>query len=340
MAKKRRPVRILAIDGGGIRGILPAQVLVALEEKLRDLDGNPDGRLADYFDFMAGTSTGGILTCLYLCPGENGRPKFSAEEAAGLYLKRGGAIFDVTLWRKTWTVGGMGNASYPAGPIEKSLNDYFDQTKLSELLRPCLVPAYDIQRRRPHFFTQRDAVEKGAGWDFYAKDVCRATSAAPTFFEVARVSSRSRVPYPLIDGGVFANNPALCAYAEARQLDFDEIQKPTAKQMVVLSLGTGVIEKSYEYDQAKDWGAIGWIRPVLDIMMTGVAETVDYQLGRMFDAVGAAGQYVRINPALEDASPEMDDASPENLERLRAAGTSAAVENDDKLNDVARMLVP
>jgi patatin-like phospholipase/acyl hydrolase len=75
--------KILAIDGGGIRGIIPGQVLIALEREVRRQSGNSEARLADYFDFFAGTSTGGILTCLYLCPDPDdpGRALFSAEEA-------------------------------------------------------------------------------------------------------------------------------------------------------------------------------------------------------------------------------------------------------------------
>ena len=89
--------KILSIDGGGIRGIVPGQVLVALEAKLQKGSGNPKARLADYFDFFAGTSTGGILTCLYLCPsGENAaKARYSAEEAVALYTAYGNAIFDV-----------------------------------------------------------------------------------------------------------------------------------------------------------------------------------------------------------------------------------------------------
>src|SRR5207249_9528820 len=92
-------MRILSIDGGGIRGIIPGQVLVALEAKIQEVTGDPNKRIADVFDMIAGTSTGGILTCLYLCPGQNGnRPRFSATDAVNLYLQNGDDIFDVSLF--------------------------------------------------------------------------------------------------------------------------------------------------------------------------------------------------------------------------------------------------
>ena len=102
-----RPMRILSIDGGGIRGIIPGQVLVALEKRLKGLSDDPTARIGDYFDLIAGTSTGGILTCLYLCPhpDQPTRPRFSAEEAVALYFERGAKIFDIPIWHKN-RVGG------------------------------------------------------------------------------------------------------------------------------------------------------------------------------------------------------------------------------------------
>lgn len=316
-----RFTRILSIDGGGIRGIIPGQVLVAVEEKLKDRTQNPDASIADYFDLIAGTSTGGILTCIYLCPdSERKKARFTAREAVELYLERGDEIFDISLWQRIRSAGGVLDEKYNADELEEALKDYFGDLRLSELLKPCLITAYDIRRRKTEFFTQHDArVRKSR--DYMVRDVARATSAAPTYFEVARIKSLTNIPHPMIDGGVFANNPALCAYAEARtKLE----NKPTAKDMAILSLGTGYIKKQYYYKNAKDWGALQWIKPLIDIMMTGVSETVDYQLKQIFDAVGKPDQYVRINDELEYANPEMDDASGENLNALRREGARIA----------------
>jgi len=329
-------MRILSIDGGGIRGILPGQVVIALEHKLKALSNNPDSTIADYFDLVVGTSTGGILSCLYLCPEKVGskKAKYSAEEAVDLYLERGDEIFDVSLWRKIKTANGLRDEKYSADELEEALHDFFGDLKLSQLLKPCLITSYDINRRRAHFFRQHKAVTNDS-YDFLVRDVARATSAAPTFFETARVKSDTSIPYPLIDGGVFANNPAMCAYAEARELPGN----PKAKDMFILCLGTGKVEKSYHYKEAKDWGMIEWVKPLLEILMSGSAETIDYQLGQIFDAVGKPNQYVRIEPPLRDASAEMDDASRENLNALRDAGRECAEENDALLNRIAKTLI-
>jgi len=333
---KAKCIRILSIDGGGIRGIIPGQILVALEEKLQKLAKDKTQRIADYFDLIAGTSTGGILTCMYLCPGKgSARPRFSARDAVELYLERGDEIFDVSLWQKIKSVKGLKDEKYSASELEEALDDYLDDLKLKDLIKPCLITAYDIKRRKTHFFRQHVARVKESR-NFFLKDVARATSAAPTYFEAARVKSFTNITYPLIDGGVFANNPTLCAYAEARKFS----KKPTAKDMRILSVGTGRVKKSYPYKEAKDWGMLEWVKPVLDIMMSGVSETVDYQLKKIFDSVGKPDHYLRIDTELPSwVSPEMDNATPENLQALREFGVNTAENFTGEIERFARLLM-
>jgi uncharacterized protein len=333
---KKQLTRILSVDGGGIRGIIPGQILVALEDKLKKATSNENTRIADHFDLIAGTSTGGILTCAYLCPDQLNptRPKFNAQEVVNLYLERGDEIFNIPLKHKIRTAGGTLDEKYPVEELENALNDYFGETKLSQLLKPCLISSYDIKRRQAHFFTQHDAV-KNEGWNYYVKDVARATSAAPTYFECSKIKSDTNISYPLIDGGVCVNNPALCAYAEV----YNKF-KTTAKEMAILSLGTGFEKKAYNYNQAKDWGLIGWVKPLINIMMSGASEVTDYQLRQIFSAVGAPTQYLRINMEFPiGVSSEMDDASHENLIALKELGTETAQIYGTQLDEFVNLLV-
>ena len=278
-----KKVRILSIDGGGIRGILPGTILTHLEKRIQELTKNPDAKIGEYFDFMAGTSTGGILGLIMLCPDENGGYRFSAKDALDLYLDQGDEIFDVSLGRKLKSLSGLNDERYSADALDTALKNYFGDIKLSQSKKPCLVTSYDIRNRKAHFFTSIDA--QSNIHDFHFKDVARATSAAPTYFEPAHIYSIFGTPHTLIDGGVFANNPALCAYSECRKLDFKKIlndeekpTKPSAKDMMIVSLGTGSIKKPYHFSEFKDAGVLKWIQPLIDIMMSGNSETVDYQL--------------------------------------------------------------
>jgi len=341
MAEQTKLTRILSIDGGGIRGIIPGQILVALEDKLKKLDNNPDGKIGDYFDLIAGTSTGGILTCIYLCPSKEDpkRPRFNAKEAVDLYLERGDEIFDISFWQKVRSGGGITDEKYDESELEEALNDYMGELMIKELIKPSLISSYDIKNRKAHFFKSHRA-RTDKNYNFLVREAARATSAAPTYFEVAKVKSEAMITYPLIDGGVFVNNPALCAYAEARTQKFDRFRnKPKAADMVILSLGTGNVDKPYYYKKAKNWGAIEWIVPIIDIMMSGVAETVHYQLNQIYDAVGKPEQYLRISPELGKANSAMDDASMKNLQELKNAGINSALKYDKELTSMAELLI-
>ncbi len=329
--------RVLSIDGGGIRGIIPGQILANLERILQERTKNPEARLADAFDLIAGTSTGGILTCAYLCPDLKKRPRFTASQAVDLYTEWGDEIFDIPIWHKIRSAGGLTDEKYPAEKLEGVLREYFGDLWLSDLLGPCLITAYDIKYRRARFFTQHDAKEVGR--DYLVRDIARATSAAPTYFEASLIKSKSHVPHALVDGGVFANNPALCAYAEVTT----KIRpKSVPSEMVILSLGTGKGTDAFHHGEAKDWGLVGWARPIIDIMMTGVAETVDYQLKQLFDAFGHGNHYVRLDADLSREPAEakcLDNASRDNLARLRDIGQKVAEDNDKQLQAFADLLL-
>jgi patatin-like phospholipase/acyl hydrolase len=242
---------------------------------------------------------------------------------------------------------GIIDEKYSAEPLEKLLENYFFDLKLSDLLKPCLIPAYDIQKRRAYFFTQHDAkVDEKS--DFFIRDVARATSAAPTFFEVAKVTSLTNNFYPFIDGGVFANNPALCAYAEVRTKLKDKLSEaelsagnPEVKTAVLLSLGSGNIKERYDYEKAKDWGMLQWVRPVINITMTGVAETVDFQVKQVFDTLNKPEQYLRINPVIRNNSSmaRMDNTSDENVNNLSEFGAGIAQNYSKKLDEFIEFLL-
>jgi patatin-like phospholipase/acyl hydrolase len=340
---KRKYIAVLSIDGGGIRGIVPGQVLAMLEEKLKERSGRPETRLVDYFDLMAGTGTGGIMACAYLSPVKphNSTPRFSAQQVVDLYMKHGARIFEETLDHKILSVGGLLDEKFASDGIEGVLMDYFDTLQLSQLLKPSLITAYDITKRKTHFFTQHTADKPS--FDFYVRDIARATSAAPTYFECKRMQSLSGVSYALVDGSVFAGNPALCAYAEASKIyhtrDASSVQV-TPPQILMLSLGTGLPKAHYEFDDAKGWGLASWSRPLLDMVTSGVAESVDYQLKSLYTSINASNLYLRINPELSiNVKAEMDNASAENLQALKELGLYTAEAYEAQLDAFVDLLL-
>ena len=307
--------KILAIDGGGIRGVIPALLLTEIEK----LAEKP---ISDLFDLIAGTSAGGILAVGFATPKEEGRgsgspsPKFKASELLALYEERGKDIFVRSFWDGVTSLGGLTDEKYSSDGIESVLKDYLGDLQLKDALTEILVTSYDIENRQPYFFKRSKAIHKdtSALRNHLLRQVARATSAAPTYFEPAEVLPVGRPGAEarhLIDGGVFANNPALCAYAEAISLGI------SPDDLLLVSLGTGIATRPIKYDEAKDWGKVGWIQPVLSVMMDGVADAVDYQLRKMLPTEGLDARYFRFDIHLREALDDLDAAHQANIAALK-----------------------
>jgi patatin-like phospholipase/acyl hydrolase len=287
------PRRVLSIDGGGIRGIIPAMVVAHIERKM----GKPAHEL---FDLMVGTSTGGILALGLSRPGASRPAQFSARWVVKLYEEQGANIFEYSLWRKLRTVGGILDESYSHEVLEGILGKYFAGATLGDCKTPTMVTSYDIQNRRTVFLKSRYADHQLVR----CCDAARATSAAPTYFEPKPLDTGD-VASVLIDGGIFMNSPSVSAYAEARKLFPDE-------PIAVLSLGTGELTRPIAFGEARTWGSALWVMSLLDCMFDGVSKAADHQM-QLF----LGERYQRLQTSLESASDDMDDASEENIRNLK-----------------------
>lgn len=340
-----KKIRILSLDGGGIRGIITAVILKYIQEQLQKID-NPNAKIGDYFDLIAGSSTGGLLTAILLFPDNTKSAKFSVEAALDLYAKKGDSIFNVSFWEEIINPFGLFNEKISQRNLERQLKEVFGNLELRELIKPCLITSYDINQRKAKFFCSHEAHSPLE--NFYVKDVCRATSAAPTYFEPAKIKSLYDQEFTLIDGGVYANNPAMCAYAEARKIAFSQVLNdsektdyPSIKDMVIISIGTGEVLKPYTYEKFVNAGKIKWISPLIDILLSANAETVHYYLSKMYEAQSPRNRknYHRLMPQLKNASPEMDDTSKKNIYELIQAGLYFIDQNRFTLNEIAKKLV-
>jgi patatin-like phospholipase/acyl hydrolase len=300
-------MRILSIDGGGIRGIIPAVVLAAIEERCGK-------RIAEMFDVIAGTSTGAILTCALARPGADGRPRYRADELIDLYTVDGPKIFHRSLIKRITSADGLIDERYDNSALRASLREHLGDTRLKDTLCDVFATAYALQLRDAFFFRSRRAKGhdlppggRAEQYDYAMADVALASASAPTYFEPVEVENAADERYALIDGGVFANNPAMCAYAEWRK-------QGAAGDLLLVSLGTGAQtpEQGIDFDDARGWGQIEWARPLIDVMFDGIADTVGYEMGQLLP-----DGYVRLQAPLGHANEALDDASESNIANLR-----------------------
>ena len=302
-------MRVLAIDGGGIRGLIPALVLAELEDRA----GRP---VFELFDLMAGTSTGGIIVCALCAP-----DPLPAAEVATIYEEEGPRIFDRSVFQRIQSAGGLIDEKYDAGALDRALGRFIGDKRLSATRPDLIVPTYDTAAPGPYFFKTTSAREDPAD-DARLADVARATSSAPTYFEPLELDSRS-----LLDGGVFAVNPGMSALAEVLRYH------PEAAVRLV-SLGTGERTTKRSFDEIKDWGLVEWARPILDVVFDGISDAVDYQLRH---ALGEE-RYWRFQVELTRASDDLDDASEENIALLRGHAEELIAERSADLDEVVAAL--
>lgn len=326
-------VKVLSIDGGGIRGIIPAHVLAAIERGT----GSP---ICELFDLIAGTSTGGVIALGLTAPGAGGKPARSAEDLVHLYSTEGQKIFSRSIWHEIRAVGSALEERYPASGVEGVLKEYLGaDTRLKDALTHVLVTAYEIEDRIPWFFSSRDAVSR-EDYDFPMWEVGRATSAAPTYFEPARIAaSNDRGYWAFVDGGVFANNPALCGLVEATTV-YQAEHDGEVPDVFLVSLGTGELTRTIHYDQAKTWGLVGWVHPILNVVLDGVSKTVGFQAQQLCRATeGLPERFYRFQVNLAQyGNDDMDDASGTNILALEKLAEDLIASRKDDLETLCAQL--
>jgi patatin-like phospholipase/acyl hydrolase len=327
-AEPKRKLRILSIDGGGIRAILPAMILAALEEKLQKQSGNPMARIVDQFDLFAGTSAGGILISLYLTPSKNdpGRPKYSAKEILDLYLRDGCKSFTV----KNPDKASARKEKYSTCMLEKKLKETVgEENQLGNLIKPAVITAFNMKTEQPICFKSWET-QKAKVWQ-----VCRATSAAPGIFKPAVVAGEAD-NQPLIDGSIFAGNPAMCAFALAHKTAFSTIPQssyptdfPSLQDMLITSIGTGKAPKTEEQKP-------NMIRFMMKNLMTAGTELVNQQLQQLFFPIGE--NYFRFNPELPALEGNIDTIDQEYVSALKNIGRQFVKMKGDELMQLAKCI--
>lgn len=217
---KRKMVTVLSIDGGGIRGIIPSVLLASLESKLQELDG-PNARIADYFDVVAGTSTGGLIATMLTAPNkDNGRqPLYEAKDITKFYLEHSPKIFPQD------SINTSKGPKYDGKYLRSLINKLLGDITLKQALTNLVLPTFDIKLLQPVIFSTNDA--KVNDWrNAKLYDACIGTSAAPTLlpahhFETKGSDGKTH-SFDLIDGGVAANNPTLIAISHVRMESFKQ----------------------------------------------------------------------------------------------------------------------
>lgn len=263
---------VLSLDGGGIRGVMVARILQRLTAALPDVMSR--------FDMFAGTSTGSILACAFAA----GIPP---SEAVKLYTKLANSVFTDSLWDNVMDLGMAIGAQYDQDELQKHLKSIFGELWLGNLEKKVLIATFDTRSEKtdtwkPKFLHNFEGDDSDGDW--LVSEAILASTAAPVFFPIHN---------GYIDGGVVANNPSVCAYAQVMNFvgGWTDVR--------LLSMGTGKNPMYVDIDSGyEDWGIIQWIPELLYIMMDGGVGIADYQARTLLGS-----KYHRVNPTLKSKIP-------------------------------------
>lgn len=313
--------RILSLDGGGIRGIISAVILAEAEQVLNQ-------PLNQYFDLIAGTSTGSILASAIAM----GR---KSQEIIRLYQEKGVRIFPYQGRFSPRRLGlvfqyGLSAPLYPDDGLIQVLQEEFGSTQLSDIPNSLqlMMIAYDTMGRKPIVFKSWRQDQ-----DFFnipLWEACVCSSSAPTYFPAHRLQTPTR-QYSVIDGGVGANNPAAAALAEALRLNH------SIQDISILSIGTGNSDRPFPWKEARGWGLAqwGWKGRLIDVLFDASSDIHDYITRQIMTSqdVNTLGvqRYLRLEPDIMNF--EIDNASPENIANLTMFARDYIAENQQVLKN-------
>lgn len=291
--------QILALDGGGMRGMFGAAVLARLEQDL-------GLRVVDHFDLITGTSTGGIIA-LGLGLG------LSPQEILEFYLEHGPRIFrDRSRLRG---VRRLVRAKYPAEPLRAALTKVFGDRTFGESSHRLVIPSYNLGKDDVYLFRTPHLPELRRDWRERAVTVAMATTAAPTYLPGLALDGAR-----LVDGGMWANNPSMVALTEA----VGPLKKPLSAIRIV-SIGTtgDLRRRGRRLDRG---GLLPWAVDAVDVLMRAQSESAYRQVCHF---VGR-DNVLRINPMVPTGTVSLDRVNADDLRGLAAHESRTAAPSFDR----------
>lgn len=318
----RKKVKILSLDGGGLRGIIPVLILKRIEE----ITGK---KIHELFDVIVGTSTGGIIACGLTCTKDGINPLLTIDKLIELYSTKGDIIFPAKknfITKSISSINSIFNPKFSPKGLDGLLTEYFGDLTLVDTLKPVIVSSYDLKNNEIMMFKTRNAIWNKEKYNAKLKDVCRATSAAPTYlpsFEM-EYDGKNRI---CIDGGIYINNPAMAGVSDVLR----SIEGLNIKDIECLSLGTGVYSENLGLKKTNSWGLLNWGKPISSLMMQADSKATTYECNEILK------KHLRLQVFIDDESKsDMSDSRPETTKYIIDKVNKDILDNPDVIESIKR----
>ncbi len=318
-------MKILSVDGGGVRGIITATILEEIERKTGK-------HITELFDAITGTSTGGLIAAAITKPDRRGNnPEYYAKDVVDLYLTQAEKIFAPSLLRKIFTGFGLWGAKYSRSYYDSILEKTFDNVLLSQTLRPLFIPIYSIEKDKP-FIASSYLAKNNSNNDFYLKDIVGATGAAPTYFAPKLFKSiTNKSSYQGADGGIYANNPELIGITGVYTMN----PKLELTDIILVSIGTGC---SINNPNVKaDNGDIGWLkgRDIISDMIDAESTIAEAAITAMLKN----NNHFRLQMNIPEEMSSMDNGNEQHLHSLINIAKDYINQNQQTIDTICALLI-
>jgi len=318
----RKKVKILSIDGGGLRGIVPVLILKRIEE----MTGK---KIHELFDVIVGTSTGGIIACGLTCTKDGITPLLTIDKLEELYTTKGDVIFPAKknfITKSISSINSIYNPKFSPKGLDGLLTEYFGDLTLVDTLKPIIVTSYDIKNNEPLIFKTRNAIWDKTLYNAKLKDVCRATSAAPTYlpsYEM-KYEGKERI---CIDGGIYINNPAMAGVSDVLR----SMEGLNINDIECLSLGTGIYTENLGVKKTSSWGLLNWAKPITTLMMQANSKATTYECNEILK------KHLRLQISIsEESKSDMSDSRKETTDYIINKVHTDILNNEKVMESIRR----
>lgn len=327
LSKNQRVVRVLSVEGGAIHGILPAYMLNYLSKKT----GKP---VTELFDVMAGTSSGSITVTTLNTPNSQGQPKYNTKDLIGIYNHIGPQLLHNPWYHKLLTFDGLIGPMLPASNLDRAFEHYLGKdTRFDQLIKPVVVPVYNVQERHVIFFKSWLAGKNNKP-DYYTHQVVSAATATPGVFPPVVIQSLNTQKRILVaDAFNAVNQPDAVALSAAIKLF------PNRKYLLI-SLGTGQSSPPINPDQALYWGLAKWMDYILIDFMRGQVSQTIRNMENLQHFIPNRLTYYHIDGQLPPTVYDPFNVSPSSMKALNQAAQNIVKQHKKELDKIACELSP
>lgn len=325
---------ILSIDGGGVRGIIPAMILTEIERRLGH-------QIHEMVDVIAGNSTGGIIALSLATPSDRrGEAQYQAQDLVDLYKNKSDKIFKNSLFRRVITGFNLLGPKYSRKNLDNILAEQFSNKTLRDVLVPVFALSYNLERGEGHIWNS-DKSKTHPQYNFYLKDIAAATSAAPTYFAPVSISNvegnycykyNGKI-YPNcteIDGGTFANNPSIIVTASVLKLN----PQLNRSDIILISLGTGKVDM-IDSVNINNSGILGWVKDanIIDLILNATEDVSEWSV----EAFGIKTYRLQVELGPEEG--KMDASSSQEIQTLINRTNDYIRDNNRLIAEICKVLL-